>query len=366
MKKRDDGFQIISNYKLLCCVGAKFVFYHSGKVYIGDSLNPPYKLLLKLPGWKTRVLISIRLIERMLRLEPRLAFPINDTEFLLSYQGSILRINLEGQFFEEHRYVKPMNNPLSFCTENGRFLYGEYFGNLNHQEVRVFERDRKGSWNVVLTFAKGEIQHIHQIKYDWFRNCYWILTGDADNESAIWKASPNFDSAVAIFRGKQKYRSCFIMPTEKGLYYATDTPLEENWIYFAEQQGSIFLEPRRCYKMAGPCIYGKCLGNQGYVMATSVEPDPTLPTVIYYFTNKLGAGIRDRKTTIVYGNPCIGFSEVANIEKDFLGMWLFQFGNMLFPTVSSDKGILCTGQSLKRIDGKTIMLDYQSTIASLN
>lgn len=356
MKNQDKVWAIVSEYKLLCTVGGKYIFYHSGKIFIGDNLTPPYRLLLKLSSGKVGRLISIRLIERMLRLEPRLAFPINDTEFLLSYQGCILRINTDGKVFEEHRYVSTMNNPLSFCTENGRILYGEYFGNLNHQEVRIFERDRNGAWNNIFTFAKGEIQHIHQIKYDKFRNCYWILTGDTDCESAIWRASPDFKSVEAIFRGKQKYRSCFLMPTEKGLYYSTDTPLEENWIYFAEQQGDLFLEPREYFKMAGPCIYGKSMEDQNYIMATSVEPDPTLPTYQYYLTKKLGAGVRNHKTTLVYGNPDIGFSEVAAFEKDLHRMWLFQFGNMLFPNVSTDKGIICTGQSLKKIDGKTIRL----------
>ena len=163
MKNQDKVWAIVSEYKLLCTVGGKYIFYHSGKIFIGDNLTPPYRLLLKLSSGKVGRLISIRLIERMLRLEPRLAFPINDTEFLLSYQGCILRINTDGKVFEEHRYVSTMNNPLSFCTENGRILYGEYFGNLNHQEVRIFERDRNGAWNNIFTFAKAEIQHIHQI-----------------------------------------------------------------------------------------------------------------------------------------------------------------------------------------------------------
>ena len=58
----------------------------------------------------------------------------------------------------------------------------------------------------------------------------------------------------------------------------------ENWIYFAEQQGELFLEPRKYFKMAGPCIYGKSMEDQNYIMATSVEPDPTLPTYQYYLT----------------------------------------------------------------------------------
>ena len=182
------------------------------------------------------------------------------------------------------------------------------------------------------------------------------MTGDTDSESAIWRASLDFKSVEAVFKGKQKYRSCFLMPTDKGLYYSTDTPLEENWIYFAEQQGDSFAESKKYFKMAGPCIYGKSLENDYYIMATSVEPDSTLPTYHYYFTKKLGAGVRDHKTTLVYGNPNIGFSEVATFEKDSHRMCLFQFGNMLFPNVPNAEGILCTGQSLRKIDGKTIRL----------
>jgi hypothetical protein len=354
MKGIDERWEIICNYKLLCKIDNKYIFYHAGKLFVGNQLEPPYKLLLKLVTGKKKIFTRVRLIERLFRLEPRFAIPLNSREFLLSYQGRILRIDMWGEVIEEHKYVDTMNNPLGFCIDNERILYGEYFGNLNHQEVKIFERDRSGVWNSIFSFPKGEVQHIHQIKYDQFRNCYWILTGDTDSESAIWKASCDFKKVEAIFRGKQTYRSCFIMPTEKGLYYATDTPLEENWIYFIEQQGEKILEPKQCFKMAGPCIYGMSLENNFYVMATSVEPDSSLPNYQYHFTKKLGAGVRERKTALVYGNPDTGFSEIALFKKDIHRMWLFQFGNILFPNVLDGNEILCTGQSLKEIDGKTI------------
>lgn len=348
-------WEIESKYKLLCKTGERYVFYHRGRICISNSLKGTECQYISLPsGLIQKAMMKIRILERFARLEPRNAIPLNDFECLVSFQGQIIRVDLDGNMVIEHKYRNTMNNPLSFCAENDRILYGEYFANLNHQEVRIFERGVNGNWNVLFTFPKGEVQHIHQIKYDQFRNCYWILTGDSDSESAIWKVSPDFISVEAVFRGKQKYRSCYLMPTDEGLYYATDTPLEENWIYFAEQQGDNFLEPKKYFKLAGPCIYGKSLDNQNFIMATSVEPDPTLPTYRYYVTKKLGAGVRDRRCTLVYGNPDIGFSEVASFEKDCHRMWLFQFGNMLFPNISNDEGIICTGQSLKKIDGKTI------------
>ena len=207
------------------------------------------------------------------------------------------------------------------------------------------------------TFSAGVVQHIHQISYDEYRDCYWILTGDQDRECAIWQASIDFSTVTPVFSGQQKYRSCYIMPSRKGIAYATDTPIEKNWIYYSEQAtDGTWAEPKRIFEMPGPCIYGKKLNDGRYIMATSVEPDAILTNFRYYLSSKLGGGVRERSTSLICGSPDGQFDELLKFEKDFLKMWLFQFGNILFPNVEATERVLCTGQSLKKIDGKTIQV----------
>lgn len=355
MKNRLEG-RILNNKKLLCSVGEKYVLYAKGKLYLSDIDGTDERLLVALQGkMLKKILCKFRLMERFARLEPRLATELNEHEFLLSYQGMIARINIDGTMTIEHKYRPTMNNPISFCVYGERIFYGEYFGNFNHEEVSIYERLPQGGWEKRYTFAAGMVQHIHQICFDEFRNCFWIMTGDKDDESAIWRASMDFSNVEPIFKGKQKYRSCFIMPSEKGIAYSTDTPLESNGIFVSEElEDGGWTEPVKQFEMPGPCIYGKKLRDGNYVMATSVEPDASLPPFQYYLSGKLGKGVRDRYSAIVYGRPDGSFMEIAKYKKDPYKMWLFQFGNIIFPNIREDDRVICTGQSLKGIDGKTL------------
>ena len=86
-----------------------------------------------------------------------------------------------------------------------------------------------------------------------------------------------------------------------------------------------------------------------------MEPDPTLPKYRYRISQKLGAGVKDKYSHIFVGDDKQAY-EILAFEKDSYRNWLFQFGNLLFPNACVQDGFLCTGQSLKKIDGKTIWI----------
>ena len=351
------NWKTVSDSKLLCSVGEKQIFYNKGTLYIQENQNEYSHEILKLPiSWWKSIAIKIRLLERLLRLEPRVAISLNDHEFLLSYQGQIFKINCENRNFEpEHHYRRGMNNTLSFCNLHGSILYGEYFGNSQHEGVCIFRRQLKGKWEKVFTFQPGSVGHIHRIIYDQYRECLWVLTGDSDQESGIWKVDVDFREATPVFIGKQKYRSCFLAAYKDGLLYATDTPLDENAIYFSwETSEGHFQEPELVYPMPGPCIYGTHLHGDMVAMSTSVEPDVSLPTWRYRITTKLGKGIHDRSSHLIIGSMNTAFREFCQFKKDIHGMWLFQFGNLLFPDIDCSDAVFITGQALEKIDGKTI------------
>lgn len=354
------SWNIVSKYKLLCTVGEEYIYYHKGNIYVQKLTDIKTQKLLCLPTqlWK-RLLVKNRLFERLLRLEPRVAIALSETEFLLSYQGKIFCVNIEKRTFcVEHKYRAGMNNPLSFCTFENRILYGEYFGNINHEEVCIYERNPQGVWGKRFSFPTETVGHIHQIVYDRYRKCLWILTGDSDLEAGIWKSDMSFRNVESVFSGHQKYRSCFLTAHPKGILYATDTPLEENAVYFSrEADDGSFLEPELIYEMKGPCIYGKVLDDDVVAMATSVEPDASLPINRYRVTMKLGKGVKDRYSHLVIGNNEKGFQELCKFKKDVYGMWLFQFGNLQFPNVLIQNELIITGQALSGLDGKTLQID---------
>ena len=348
----------ICGYKLLCSAEGYYISYKSGKLFKCRDLNDKPELITRL---KLSRLSYFRLVVRALRLEPRTATSIGAEQIILSHRGAIYNIDIHNNCVQrEHLFRKGMNNPLSFCVTDEptrRILYGEYWTNMHKERVCIFERNDRGSWEECFAFNAGEITHIHQIVYDKFRKCFWILTGDADNESAIWRANNDFSEVKAIFRGSQIYRSCVLVPEDEGLLYATDTPLENNAIYYIPIEENSILPPQRIYDMPGPCIYGKSINKNLCAFSTSVEPDSSLPTWRYYLTSKLGNGVKSRNSYIVAGNSKDGFKKIFNARKDRWNMSFFQFGNIQFPDIEANKKLFCTGQALRGIDGKTVIIE---------
>ncbi len=286
---------------------------------------------------------AIPLIERLMRYEPRAAVACCHNNFLYSDHGYIFNYSvMRNEIYREHKFLNGMNNPLSFCTrydENEKLtdlLYGEYMRNSERKPVSVYRR-KNDRWLKLYSFKAGVVLHIHNIFFDRYRNRYLILTGDANNESGIWEADQEFDSVRPIVKGLQKYRSCVAYPVPDGIYYATDTPLEQNYLYkLTENDGECILT--EIYKMPGPCIFGRVVKDVLY-MATSVEGDPEQGGR-YMFSNKLGYGVKDRYVHIIRcENDDV--SEAGKLRKDFLPMWLFQFGNAKFPVSDDGKVYVC-------------------------
>lgn len=345
--------RIFSKYKVLAAYEGMFLLYHKGKLYTKDILKSnKVRFFLKLPiPLKKAGLIRFRLTERLFRLEPRLAIAIDRNNFLISCIGKVYLVNLkEKKIIEELKMRPHMNNPLMFAKdENGNILFGEYFSNNEHEEVCIYERDN-GLWNKVYSFPAGMVYHIHSIVVDGKK--IYILTGDDDKESAIWYTDNHFETVEKLVGGMQKYRACIAYPFDDGLLYATDTPIEQNYLYLIKKENNQWKSKVIC-KMPGPCIYGTAR-KDGYYFATSVEPDATLSNMRYRFSYKLGVGVKDRYTHIIHYSMSGTINEVVKLKKDVWPMLLFQFGNCTFPYTDLDAKLLVCPISLKKYDGKTI------------
>ena len=306
---------------------------------------------------------KIPLLERFLRKEPRCAARIDETGFIISFEGKVLYYDMEkNEIAVEHRFDRGMNNPLSFLCESeagtgkNDVIYGEYIWNTDRGPVSIYKRSG-GKWQVVYSFPEKTITHIHNIVNDPYRKGYLVLTGDADAESGIWFADRSFRKVTPVLTGKQQYRSCAAYPTEDGFIYATDTPLEENYVYHVVYDGKSVKKVLTEFAMPGPCIYSTMNGGAIY-FSTSVEPDSSLPALRYRMTYKLGRGVHDRYSHIIRRTADGNYEEVLKLKKDILPMWAFQFGNVFFPQNETDELIIVT-QSLKAGHGYTFRLEQE-------
>lgn len=350
--------EIYSKNRLLAKVGDEEIYCAKGRLLIKRGTESKVITLPK--SGLGKVASHFRLLVRMLRMEPRFAVAIDSHKYLLSYKGAMYIVDTTaGTLEKELSYRAGMNNPLDICIiedENGHKLayFGEYWGNADKDKVAIYKRDITGRWNIAYEFPQNTITHIHQIQYDRYRDCLWILTGDADSESGIWRADTELKNVEPLVKGNQQYRACFIVPTEKGLIYATDTPLEDNYIYYLDMEDK---QSRIMYELPGPCIYAKMIGEKSYVCATSVEFDSSLSKWKYILLNKRGKGVKTNKSFLLLGDEHGDIRVLDSLKKDMHNMWLFQFGNFQFAYGDCDDRIYCSAIALKHYDGKTLVYD---------
>lgn len=308
----------------------------------------------------TRLISKSRLISRLMRLNPRAIMSLSAHEMLISYRGKIYNVDvLTCKATIEHSFRSGMRNPLYFTdirdhTDNKVILYGEYFANLNKDDVKIYKRIN-GEWSVAYTFRSNEIQHIHNIIFDCFSSKLYILTGDSNHESAIWESDINFTHMNRILYGSQKFRSCFLIPDRSGFNYTTDTPLEKNFfIQVINNKKSEYII-NDFIEIPGPVIFGIFVPNKSFVFSTSVEPDSNITGIRYLLTKKLGDGVIDNFSYLYYGEKDSTIQQVLRLEKDWLPAGLFQFGTIQIIDVKDEIIAFCIG--VKKYDGKTIKIE---------
>lgn len=353
-------------YRILAVDRDKSLIYKHGKIYLYKN-NEKQKLLCRLPlrGMK-KILVNFSIIERLLRLEPRMAFPLDENNFCVSWNGAFYNINaISGSIKKEIEFRQNMHNPLNICITKGlkgfsdAIYFGEYWGNPRHEKVSIFS-GIEGNWKCCYTFNEGEILHIHGIEPDYENGCLYILSGDGDLESNIYRVTENFKNVEKIVGGSQNFRACCASTTKENLLYVTDTPLEENYLYKLNLRT---LEKSKVSKVSGPCIYGKTIlcgdDKRKFIFATSVEPDAHYAgTWKYRFSTKPGPGVRDKYSRVYMVNlDGTEITELAKFKKDFLPYQLFQFGNVRFPYQNEKGRLYICPQSVKGYHNKTLVYE---------
>ncbi len=291
---------------------------------------PVRRFPLPIPRWKAAC-SRVRLLERLLHSEVRWAVPLKGDDCLFLCSAGIWRLNgSTGAMVRED--VSVMGKPLSAAVlprEDGAapdVLVGDYHSNPEREPVRIYRRDgQTGRWSAVYTFPRGAVRHIHNIVPDRERHRVYILTGDEDAECGIWEAPEDVSSVSPLYTGCQNARACQLLPAEDRLLYLTDAPSEPNHLMSFSDGRSCRLEG-----IGGSVIYGLRIGDS-LLFSTAVEPDAHAPNrLVYRFTNRIGAGIRDAWVRVGCLRPDGTVEYLAKYRHDRLPFRLFQYGSASF------------------------------------
>ena len=209
--------------------------------------------------------------------------------------GRIIRLMPGDREFHSCHRVLRGTRPLHITVgPNDQLLFGEYFDNRERREVHIFgSSDRGENWDPIYTFPAGSIRHVHNIVFDEWTSCYWILTGDEAHECQIIRASLDFRTVETVIVGGQQARAATLVHCTGA---ASDAPR------MAAGVGSLPTSPTHPHLSTTASSTSDATGH--------VDPSPTAGYRGRYETPKLegvgggdrpgaGAGHRSRRGRVV-------------------------------------------------------------------
>lgn len=338
-----ESFSLVAkNTSPLCFIpSGKLVCYKNGNIQIIEN-DIVIKTIVLFSNLKEKFLGRVKILRRLLRSGIRSAIAIGNSTVILSIGNIIYELNIDSGILS-NGYVLPRGiRPLSFSEIKRipNFTDGIYFGgydagNKDKKPISLYKRVSKDKWIDIYTFSNREINHVHNIVADNYRNCVWIFTGDFGDAAAIWRSDDGFKTIHKVFGGDQKYRGCVAFARPEGLIYATDSPFAKNYIYCITPNGKL----NQLIPISGSCIYG-CMCNDKLIFSTTVEPDGRDETLMkLFFDYRIGAGIEDRYARIYEYSSFDNIIEICKVKKDFMP-FLFQFGAFKFPSGNNNTGVL--------------------------
>jgi hypothetical protein len=275
-----------------------------------------------LPPWWRNLTATFSLTFRLVRDGFHALCVLPSGDLIAAVPGAIVTLSSGETEFRVTHKIKRGTRPLHICTvPNGDVYWGEYFDNPEREEVHIYKSsDRGQSWRVAYTFPAGTIRHVHNIIYDRWKKCLWILTGDNGNECRILRASCNLENVEIVMSGNQQARSVALVPTENGLYFSSDTPLEKNHIYCLDRNDKL----TALADLPSSSIYG-CRANGAMFFSTMVEPSEIN---------------REQSVRLFGSNDGERWTRQASWKKDRWQMGLFQYGNAALPDGENDTDLL--------------------------
>lgn len=289
------------------CRGYQIVRLHVGKGQEWEVVGRFH------PVWWRNLTSRTVLSYRLVRDGFHALVVLDDKTIVGAVPGAIVtKVPKSDEFRVVHK-VQRGTRPLHItAVPSGRIYWGEYFNNPARAEVHIYASlDRGRTWQIAHTFPAGSIRHVHNIIYDRWGDCLCILTGDKGNECKLLRASIDLSSVEEVLTGNQQARAVAAIPSQEGLYFSTDTPLEKNHVYRLDRAGSI--EP--VGDLASSSIYG-CSVADATFFSTMIEPS---------------AVNTSREVQLVGSKNGANWQVLAAWKKDSLPMRYFQYGNAFLP-----------------------------------
>lgn len=297
------------------------------------------------PGLLFRTASATRLGSRLTRGGFHTLRVLPSGNIIAVVRGAILRLQEGAEVFDLRHRFSHGSRPLSIClTPAGDIFFGEYWDNPDRGEIRIFGSFNDGlDWEVVHTFAKSSIRHVHGIHYDPYRRGCWVLTGDHDSESQILFADTDFSRVEVVASGSQRCRAVTVIPVESGLIVPTDTEHEQNYIQWLDTESGRL---DRLEAIPGTVFH-----------STSTRDTILLSTVVEPSKVNLSA-----EATIWASSDGKHWERIYSQLKDGWSPVYFQYGTFVLPvSEGSSEFAFAGGQAVIGDDQSLLRISFENT-----
>ena len=265
------------------------------------------------PAWRHGLSVRNRLTARLFREGFHALAVLPSGGLVAAVPGAIVTLLPNENEFRATKVITRGTRPLHLAAvPGGAVFWGEYFDNAARDEVYVYaSTDAGATWSIAHTFPSGAIRHVHNIVHDPWGNCLWVLTGDYGDECRILRATCDFSRVETVLQSNQQARTVALVPMEDGLYFSSDTPLEQNYIYRLDRRGTL----SQIAPISSSSIYGCRVGKHVF-FSTMVEPSEVN---------------RERQVRVYGSGGAEDWRPLLAWKKDRWPMRLFQYGNAFLP-----------------------------------
>src|SRR5262249_23062210 len=189
---------------------------------------------------------------------------------------------------------------------------------------------------VLHEFPARFARHIHGMYVDPADDSVWCLTGDSPEESKILRSPDGFEAFTAVGADEKSWCAVSLQFRDDGVYYASDAPHRQNWIYRIERGTGARTEVA---EIDGPVYYSHRVGDD----------------LFFAVTAEMGPGEQNGQATIWHLDAADRCTQLASVTKDRLPVAQFLPGTISFPQGPGDGvGFYFSGVALSGIHRTTV------------
>ena len=193
--------------------------------YTGKRVTPKYTV----GNLKDRLIGSFRLSRQLFRVGLHHLLPLANGDVLVTSKRVSYIVSSEGKVvhsFKGYQGNKPAHQGVC-VTPDGTIFFAEYLLNPNRDHViRLYRSiDNGASFQVMKEWPKGDIRHLHFVKWDNYEKSLWLGTGDYGEggcENRLYKSLDNGVTWELIGQGSQDWRAIGVCFTKDALLWGTD------------------------------------------------------------------------------------------------------------------------------------------------